>query len=607
MKHWFRMFQSIQWKLVVIYLSLILIAMQLTGVYLFRSLEKYYINDFNKTLDNQIHLLTTPPDLSELLNKGVETPQEFNKLNQLVQRLFTYNKGQATLQVVDKDGIVISTTGDNSSVIGQKNLKATQAMDSDHNQSGVRIDPTTGNRMKWVAVPIKLNGSGRTVGAVYLEVSMEEMYNTINTISIKLIKIPLAAMAVTSLLWIIIARTITSPVKAITQQATAMAEGDFNRQVEVKSNDEIGQLATAFNHLAQHLRDALSQNEEERKKLESVLANMSDGVLAFDREGKTIVSNQPAEEMLGKPIPLGQLINDVLPLSEPISLPLQEERVTYLEMNAGDAEELMIIKITLTPIQRSGQKMVGLIAVLQDVTEEEKLDRRRKEFVANVSHELRTPLTTIKSYLEALDEGAMNEPELAKRFLSVTLQEADRMARLIQDLLHLSRLDAQQSRFHKKPTDLRHMLEKVVDRFSVPCQQKKIQLKLHLIEPLPRVYVDLDQMDQVMDNLLSNAVKYTPEGGTITVRARRRSDGSAEVSVSDTGIGIPKKDLERIFERFYRVDKARSRSMGGTGLGLSIAKEIVQAHGGQIDIDSEYQRGTTVYFSLPPCEPEVVR
>ncbi|MDN4592584.1 ATP-binding protein [Polycladomyces subterraneus] len=604
MKHWFRMFQSIQWKLVVIYLSLTLIAMQLTGVYLFRSLEKYYYTEFNKTLENQIRVLTTPSDLSDLLSKGVDNQTEIEELNQLIQKLFTYNKQQATLQVVDKDGIVISTTGDNKSVIGQKNIKATQALERGKYE-GVRIDPASGFRMKVVAVPIQKNG--RIVGAVYLEVSMEEMYDTINRISIKLIKIPLAAMAITSLLWIIIARTITSPVKAITQQATAMAEGDFNRQVEVKSNDEIGQLATAFNHLAQHLRDALSENEEEKKKLESVLANMSDGVLAFDREGKTIVSNQPAEEMLGKPIPLGQPINDVLPLSDPITLPLEEERVTYLEMNAGDTEELQIIKITLTPIQRSGQKMVGLIAVLQDVTEEEKLDRRRKEFVANVSHELRTPLTTIKSYLEALDEGAINEPELAKRFLSVTLQEADRMARLIQDLLHLSRLDAKQTRFNKKPTDLRRMLEKVVERFSVPCQQKEINLKLHVIEPLPRVYVDRDQMDQVMDNLLSNAVKYTPEGGTITVRARRRSDGSAEVSVSDTGIGIPKKDLARIFERFYRVDKARSRSMGGTGLGLSIAKEIVQAHGGQIGIDSEYQRGTTVYFSLPPCEPEVVR
>ncbi|BCU83378.1 PAS domain-containing sensor histidine kinase [Polycladomyces abyssicola] len=605
MKRWFRMFQSIQWKLVVIYLSLILIAMQLTGVYLFRSLEKYYFDEFNKTLEKQIRVLTTPPDLSELLSKGVDNQKEINELNQLVQQLFTYNKGQATVQVVDKDGIVVSTTGDNKSVIGQKNLKATQALESGRRYGGVRIDPATGFRMKVVAVPIQRDR--RIVGAVYLEVSMEEMYDTINRISITLIKIPLATMSITSLLWIIIARTISSPVKAITQQATAMAEGDFNRQVEVKSNDEIGQLATAFNHLAQHLRDALSQNEEEKKKLESVLANMSDGVLAFDREGKTIVSNQPAEEMLGKPIPLGQPINDVLPLSDPIALPLEEERVTYLEMNPDDTEEMQIIKITLTPIQRSGQKMVGLIAVLQDVTEEEKLDRRRKEFVANVSHELRTPLTTIKSYLEALDDGAMNEPELAKRFLSVTLQEADRMARLIQDLLHLSRLDAKQTRFNKKPTDLRCMLEKVVERFSVPCQQKEINLKLQIIEPLPRVYVDRDQMDQVMDNLLSNAVKYTPEGGTITVRARRRSDGSAEVSVSDTGIGIPKKDLARIFERFYRVDKARSRSMGGTGLGLSIAKEIVQAHGGQIGIDSEYQRGTTVYFSLPPCEPEVVR
>ena len=296
-----------------------------------------------------------------------------------------------------------------------------------------------------------------------------------------------------------------------------------------------------------------------------------------------------------------------MPLSEPLPLPLAEETQIHLEQNAEDKEEHSVIKITFTPIKRHGQEMVGLIAVLKDVTEEAKLDRQRKEFVANVSHELRTPLTTIKSYLESLEDGAIGDPELASRFLRVTLQEAERMNRLINDLLLLSRLDAKETRFHKQAVDLREMLEEVADRFSIPCEKKGIRLALQVSGPLPRVYVDRDQIDQVLDNLLSNAVKFTPEGGAITIRARRQKDGMAEVSVSDTGIGIPKKDLGRIFERFYRVDKARSRQMGGTGLGLSIAREIVLAHGGDIGIDSVYRRGTTVTFTLPPWEPEVIR
>jgi two-component system sensor histidine kinase VicK len=217
-----------------------------------------------------------------------------------------------------------------------------------------------------------------------------------------------------------------------------------------------------------------------------------------------------------------------------------------------------------------------------------------------VSHELRTPLTTIKSYIEALEDGAVEEPELATRFLKVARQEADRMTRLIQDLLQLSRLDAQKSKFYKKPLVLTEILEETMDRFRFQCQQKQISLTLYVHGSLPRVYADPDKLMQVLDNLVSNAIKYTPEGGSVAVVAKRKPDGMVEVGVADTGIGIPKQDLGRIFERFYRVDKARSRSLGGTGLGLAIAQEIVHAHEGEIAIDSVYQKGTVVTFTLPP-------
>ncbi len=598
---------SIQWKLMVIYFSLILIAIQLIGVYFFDWLGDYYEQDFDEKLEKQAALLASS-SLAEILDqKTAERSDRTKEIENLVQQLFILDKGTDTVQVVDSDGIVLSTSSTkNRNVIGQKNVRVTQALQSFTTDKQFRVDPATGYRMKLLIRPIK-NSDGQAVGAVYIEASMEEMYATIRRISKNLIRITLLALGLTALLGVILARTIANPVKEITRQATAMAEGDFDRQVDVKSGDEIGRLAAAFNHLAERLREALSQNEEEKEKLESVLANMSDGVLATDGKGRVIVRNRRAEEILDREIALGEPLEEVLPLSEPLPLPLAEETQIHLEQNAEDKEEHSVIKITFTPIKRHGQEMVGLIAVLKDVTEEAKLDRQRKEFVANVSHELRTPLTTIKSYLESLEDGAIGDPELASRFLRVTLQEAERMNRLINDLLLLSRLDAKETRFHKQAVDLREMLEEVADRFSIPCEKKGIRLALQVSGPLPRVYVDRDQIDQVLDNLLSNAVKFTPEGGAITIRARRQKDGMAEVSVSDTGIGIPKKDLGRIFERFYRVDKARSRQMGGTGLGLSIAREIVLAHGGDIGIDSVYRRGTTVTFTLPPWEPEVIR
>ncbi|QKG85789.1 cell wall metabolism sensor histidine kinase WalK [Kroppenstedtia pulmonis] len=603
---WFRIFNSVQWKLVIIYISLLLIAVQLIGVYFFRSLEQYYEGNFRNQLETQADLLQG--NVTELMVKrDQDSLTKREQIDDLVRQLFILNNKTDTVQIVDQDGVILSTTSDDSSLVGQKNVKVYRVLQGEVNSEEQIRPDAAGQRHMLMSYPIK--EEGLVIGAIYIEAPMEEMYNTIRTINTILIKIALVALAGTGILVIILARTITNPVKDITQQATVMAEGDFNRKVDVKSQDEIGQLATAFNHLAQHLREALSQKEEEKGKLESVLANMSDGVIATDEKGRVIVINRRAEDILGWKPKQGEDIQQVLPLSQPVSLPLTEERETYMELDREDPDDQTVVKLTFTPIRRSDQT-VGLIVVLQDVTEEEKLDRQRKEFVANVSHELRTPLTTIKSYLEALDEGgAMEDKELATRFLRVTRQESERMTRLIHDLLQLSRLDSEKARPHKQPLLLFDVLQEAADRFSVQCKQKNISLHLSLAHGLlPRVYAARDQLDQVLDNLLSNAVKYTPEGGSITLSAKRRvADGFISVSISDTGIGIPKKDLERIFERFYRVDKARSRNMGGTGLGLSIAKEIIQAHGGDIYMTSRYEKGTTVTFSLPPCEPEVVR
>lgn len=259
-----------------------------------------------------------------------------------------------------------------------------------------------------------------------------------------------------------------------------------------------------------------------------------------------------------------------------------------------------ILKVTFTPIHRRDKGITGTIAVLQDATEQEKLEQSRRQFVANVSHELRTPLTTIKSYAEALNDGALEERELSERFVGVIRNETERMIRLVTDLLHLSRLDSNQAPLRRRQTNIHEMLDEVADRFSFQLRQRSIKAVVRVEQGLEYAWLDRDQIDQVLDNLFSNAIKYTLDGGSIELEAKKPSDSTlAAISVKDTGIGIPKRDLSRIFDRFYRVDKARSRNMGGTGLGLSIAREIVKAHGGTISLHSELNEGTTVTFTLP--------
>jgi two-component system sensor histidine kinase VicK len=595
MKELIQYFKGLQWKLLVIFSLLIMISLQLIGTYFIDELENLFIGDLKETLNRQARFLES---FVKPVLENHDTEENVQKeLRDILHSLVVITTKQGVdIEILDHTGYVLGALQEEK--IGTKNIRVFSDLSRspDHN---IRRDPTTNQDYLIYIKPLK-NESNQLLGYIYMEASLNPIYDKIKEIIYSFIKSTAIMLIATGLLIFLLTNTITTPIKEITRQATAMAEGDFNLRVTAKSEDEIGQLAKAFNHLAAHLQEALSQKEVEKEKLETVIANMSDGVLATDTQGNIIVKNKRAEKLLDQQITIGQSIFSLLSLKDKISFPLDKEEQTYLEFYPEDPEQHTIIKVTLIPIKHLSNKTVGSIVVLRDVTESEKLDRQRKDFVANVSHELRTPLTTIKSYLEALEDGAVHQPELATRFLRVTIQEAERMTRLIQDLLQLSRLDAKKSYFNKKKLVLKEMLEDVVDRFSVQCKQKQIQLDFVFDSKVPPVFADRDKLDQVLDNLISNAVKYTPNGGKITVSAYRNPDGWAEISVADNGIGIPKKDLGRIFERFYRVDKARSRSLGGTGLGLAIAQEIVHAHDGKIWIESEYQKGTTVYFTLPP-------
>jgi two-component system, OmpR family, sensor histidine kinase VicK len=596
LKRWKQLANSIQWKLVVIYLLMIIMAMQLIGVYFFRQLENHFTSSLNQTLRTQAEVLKKM-GVTEELAKGQNDEERSNHLNTLLGKLApSLKQSDITIHIIDENNFIIASTEPNQSKL--KKRPFTYNLPQQPTEVLKRTNPATNQDYQFYTE--RLSHAGNYVGMIYVEAPLKQTYENIKDISVILVQITMISLVVTCILIVILARTITSPVKEITEQATLMAAGDFDRKVDVRSHDEIGQLAHAFNHLAAHLRNALAEKEEEKEKLESVLSNMSDGVIAFDSAGKVIVKNEWAEKLLDRPIPIGEKIDHILPLDQSLDKPLAQEWQTYLEIRQQDSEDPVILRATFTPIKLKGENVYGTVTVLGDVTEQKRLDQQRKDFVANVSHELRTPLTTIKSYLEALEDGAVEEPELARRFLKVSLQEADRMTRLIQDLLHLSHLDSRKATFNKQSISLEPLLEEVADRFRLQCEERNISFTLSIHPPVPNVYADKDKLNQVLDNLVSNAVKYTPDGGSVALVLQTNRQGMVEVGVADTGIGIPKKDLGRIFERFYRVDKARSRSLGGTGLGLAIAQEIVHHHEGEIEIDSVYQKGTLVTFTLPP-------
>ncbi|MCM3747921.1 cell wall metabolism sensor histidine kinase WalK [Paenibacillus pasadenensis] len=600
-----RWFSTIQVKLIAIYMLLILIAIQLIAVYFVSTVKSSLTDTFTNSLNDQARALAVlaSDKLAEgALASGNAPEGDSISLSEYVNNLFS--RSGAELQVLDTSGRVLATSEAYSALIGKKNTSqmVSQALQGipDNEQDILDEDNV---RKKIITQPIK-SPDNRVIGAVYIVAQMTEVNATVGRVNQIFVSGTLIALGLTGVLGIILAHTITSPIKGLTRQAEAVAEGRFDQQVPVLADDEIGRLSEAFNEMTKRLREALSVNEEENEKLQSVLSNMSDGVIAADEHGTVMVSNRRALELLGVEECEGCRLTDVLELPQERLEALRGTRglAAVLMKESPDGEERWVLRVTLSPINRRGNGITGTIAVLQDITEQEKLDQSRREFVANVSHELRTPLTTIRSYAEALDDGALGEPELSGRFVGVIRNETERMIRLVTDLLHLSRLDSQQSTLRRRETDIAEMLDEVADRFSVQMRKKGIRAVVQVDKRVGQAVLDRDQIDQVLDNLMSNAIKYTLEGGRIELSARLQEGGALAVSVKDSGIGIPKRDLSRIFDRFYRVDKARSREMGGTGLGLSIAREMIKAHGGTITLESELDVGTTVTFILPQVQ-----
>ena len=391
--------------------------------------------------------------------------------------------------------------------------------------------------------------------------------------------------------------------KQINQKVKDLIAGDYSQVLDMQGSSEITNITNNLNDLSEVIRLTQENLEQESKRLHSILSYMTDGVLATNRRGKITMINDMAKKQLGvqKEEVLNKSILELLKIEDEYELRDLITQIPELMIDSQDDNgEYLSLRVRFALVRRESGFISGLVAVLHDTTEQEKEERERRLFVSNVSHELRTPLTSVKSYLEALDEGALSEP-VAPDFIKVSLDETNRMMRMVTDLLHLSRIDNATSQLDVELINFTAFITFILNRFDKmrgPDEEKKYELVRDY--PITSVWIeiDTDKMTQVIDNILNNAIKYSPDGGKITV-TMKTTDDQMILSISDQGLGIPKQDLPRIFDRFYRVDRARSRAQGGTGLGLAIAKEIIKQHKGFIWAKSEYGKGSTFTIVLP--------
>jgi len=391
--------------------------------------------------------------------------------------------------------------------------------------------------------------------------------------------------------------------KQINQKVKDLIAGDYSQVLDMQGSSEITNITNNLNDLSEVIRLTQENLEQESKRLHSILSYMTDGVLATNRRGKITMINDMAKKQLGvqKEDVLNKSILELLEIEDEYELRDLITQIPELMIDSQDDNgEYLSLRVRFALVRRESGFISGLVAVLHDTTEQEKEERERRLFVSNVSHELRTPLTSVKSYLEALDEGALSEP-IAPDFIKVSLDETNRMMRMVTDLLHLSRIDNATSHLDVELINFTAFITFILNRFDqIRGQDEEKKYELVRDYPITSVWIeiDTDKMTQVIDNILNNAIKYSPDGGKITV-TMKTTDDQMILSISDQGLGIPKQDLPRIFDRFYRVDRARSRAQGGTGLGLSIAKEIIKQHNGFIWAKSEYGEGSTFTIVLP--------
>lgn len=597
-------FRSINFKIALVFAMLLVVTLEVVGVIFVRQLETQNLSQFKSQVQLQ-------PYVENEISAQLERSNTKKANDQIADIIGNINNQNITeIRVIDAKGVIRGTSNNaDRSMVGQKttdrNVK--DVIYNIRSYQQISYNKTNNTRYFISVVPL-INTSGATnnlTGVVYIRANLESVYQNVNNITLIFVVAALIAITIGLFLAVLIARAITRPIEEMRQRTMQIARGDYSGQVQIYGDDELGQLAAAVNDLSVRVEESQELTESERRRLDSVLGYMTDGVLATDRRGRITIVNEMATDFLDLENDqiVGKSILDILDLRGSVTLRdlLENQDPEVLDLSTDEQD--LILHASFALIQRESGFISGLVCVLHDVTEQQKIDQDRKRFVSNVSHELRTPLTSMKSYIEALVDGAWKDPNVAPNFLKVTQEETDRMMRMINDLLNLSRMDLGTARLDKEYVNLNELFNHILDRFDMILKngeksEKNYTIKRDFTRHDIWVEVDTDKIQQVLDNIMNNAIKYSPDGGVITCRLVE-THNHVIMSITDQGLGIPKEAISHVFDRFYRVDKARSRAQGGTGLGLAISKEVVQMHGGRIWVESREGEGSTFYISLP--------
>ena len=617
-----RYFSSIRMKFVIVYVLVNIISLQLIGLFFTTQLRTTNVNTFEQNIIEQEKILNY--HIREELDKDnsiTQSESENDSSSKTTDAKSTITKlvSEFNIQklllvsVIDKDSKIVASSSKNGNddYLSKRSFdpQVSQVLKTGESAKKIQANADT-NRRVWLYVsPIKKDNE--VVGAISLMADIESVYQDLVGITKIFTVGTILSILITTIIGFIASKTVTSSIEKMSAQVKTMASGNYGTVVGINTNDEIGDLAKVFNQISKRIKEEQDVTETERRKLATIIESMMDGIITTDTNGKVILINTSAGDMIDaseNEILIGKDALKLLNISEYNSIGEIIEAEDSLLVSVSQDEEGLLLRAEFSKILKEengdlaqvSTELEGYIIVLYDVTDQERQERERREFVSTVSHELRTPLTTMNSYIEALEEGVLNDKELAPQFIDTIHKETTRMIRMVNELMQLGKMDIKEEHYDKEFIDINKLIEQISDRFELTHPEK------NFIKYIPKTPIfvegDQDKLTQVFDNIMNNAVKYSPNGKNITVRVRQNyNHNRVSISIKDEGVGIPLVHIDKIFNRFYRVDKSRQRSMGGTGLGLALAKNIVEAHKGRIWAQSREGYGSIIFVTLP-CE-----
>ena len=625
-----RFFSSIRTKFVIVYVLVNIISLQLIGLFFTTQLRNSNINTFEQNIIEQEKILNyhvreeldkvsgNNDDNSKTLENNLErresTSGTYDSKSGIAKLVSEFNIQKLLLvNVIDNDSKILATSSKNGNdeYLAKRSFDPLVSQVIKTGESTKQIQNNTdSNKRVWIYVsPVKKDNE--VVGVISLMADIESVYQEVNSISKIFIVGTILSILITTVIGFVASKTVTSSIEKMSSQVKKMALGNYGTVVGIDADDEIGDLAKVFNQISKRIEEEQAVTETERRKLATIIESMMDGIITTDNNGRIILINTSAEDMLGgrdDEIFIGKDVLKILNITEYESVEEILEAEDSLLVTASKSDEELLLRAEISKIEKEdtedltqmSTELEGYIIVLYDVTDQERQEKERREFVSTVSHELRTPLTTMNSYIEALEEGVLEDKELAPQFIDTIHKETTRMIRMVNELMQLGKMDIKEEHYEKEFIDINKLLEQITDRFALTHPEKNF-IK-HISKTPIFVEGDQDKLTQVFDNIVNNAIKYSPNGKNITIRVRQNyHHNRVSISIKDEGVGIPLVHIDKIFNRFYRVDKSRQRSMGGTGLGLALAKTIVEAHKGRIWAQSREGYGSIIFVTLP-CE-----